>query len=173
MPITTVNDARSKLMQKQSPRTVNRSKYDHNRKLECRKTTEQGSRLRILRFGFRHPIFPPHTPEMETLSLSRDAHQSIVADIDSIHTKVQLNTKCPGMYLLVSLNKVRRRSTKDALVRVTEYLRQLNASQRRIVWTIERIPVVYDKGFARNRTEWEISAWNAEDPLELLIQLEK
>jgi hypothetical protein len=110
---------------------------------------------------------------METLSLSRDAYQSIVADIDSIHTKVQLNTKCPGMYLLASLNKVRRRSTEDALVRVTEYLRQLNASQRRIVWTIERIPGVYDKGFARNRTEWEISAWNAEDPLELLTQLEK
>jgi hypothetical protein len=54
------------LVQKQSPRTVNKSKYDHNRRLECRKTTEQGSRIRILRFGFRHPIFPPHTPEMET-----------------------------------------------------------------------------------------------------------
>jgi hypothetical protein len=159
------------LVQKQSPRTVNKSKYDHNRRLECRKTTEQGSRIRILRFGFRHPIFPPHTPEMETLGLSRDAYQSIVTDIDSIHTKVLLNTKCPGMYVLASLNKVRRRSTEDALIRVTKYLRQLNASQRRVVWTIGRIPGVYDKGFARNRTEWEISAWNAEDPLELLIQL--
>jgi hypothetical protein len=161
------------LMQEKSPSTLNRSKYDHNRRLECRKTTEHGFRLRVLRFGFRHPIFPPHTPEMETLGLSRDAYQSIVADIESIHTKVQLNTRCLGMYALASLNKVRRRSTESALKRVREYLRQLNASQRRIVWTIEKIPGVYDKGFARNRTEWEISAWNAEDPLELLIQLEK
>jgi hypothetical protein len=58
-------------------------------------------------------------------------------------------------------------------VKVSEYLRQLNASQRRIVFTIEKIPGVYDRGLARNRTEWEISAWNADDPLELLMQLEK
>ena len=77
------------------------------------------------------------------------------------------------MYMVASLNMVRRRSTEDALTRVSDYLRQLNASQRRIVWTIEKIQGVYDKGFATNCTEWEISTWNAVDPLELLIQLEK
>ena len=156
-----------------TPSTVNRARYEHNRRLECRKTTEHGSRLRIVRFGFRHPIYPPHTPEMDTFGLSKDAYQTIIADIDNFHTHVQLNTKCPGSYMVASLNKVRRRSTNDALMKVSEYLRQLNASQRCIVWTIEKIPAVYDKGFGRNRTEWEISAWNAEDPLELLIQLEK
>ncbi|KAE8845967.1 hypothetical protein HRS9139_00534 [Pyrenophora teres f. teres] len=156
-----------------TPSTVNRARYEHNRRLECRKTTEHGSRLRIVRFGFRHPIYPPHTPEMDTLGLSKDAYQSIIADIDNFHTNVQLNTKCPGSYMVASVNTVRKRSTNDALMKVSEYLRQLNASQRCIVWTIEKIPAVYDKGFGRNRTEWEISAWNVKDPLELLIQLEK
>ncbi|RMZ74296.1 hypothetical protein GMOD_00003313 [Pyrenophora seminiperda CCB06] len=156
-----------------TPSTTNRARYEHNRRLECRKTAEQGSRLRILRFGFRHPLYPPHTPEMDTFGLSKDAYQSIITNIDNLHTHMQLNTKCPGSYLVASLNKVRRRGTNDALAKVSEYLRQLNASQRCIVWTVEKIPAVYDKGFGRNRTEWEISAWNAEDPLELLIQLEK
>ncbi|KAF7571055.1 hypothetical protein A1F94_006018 [Pyrenophora tritici-repentis] len=156
-----------------TPSTVNRTRYEHNRRLECRKTTENGSRLRIVRFGFRHPIYPPHTPEMDTLGLSKDAYQTIIADIDNFHSHVQLNTKCPGSYMVASVNTVRKMGTNDALMKVREYLRQLNASQRCIVWTIEKIPAVYDKGFGRNRTEWEISAWNAEDPLELLIQLEK
>jgi hypothetical protein len=58
-------------------------------------------------------------------------------------------------------------------MKVSEYIRELNASQRHLVWTIEKIPGVYDRGLARDRTEWEISAWNGEDPLELLIQLER
>ncbi|KAE8872797.1 hypothetical protein PTNB73_01948 [Pyrenophora teres f. teres] len=136
-------------------------------------STVNRARLRIVRFGFRHPIYPPYTPEMDTLGLSKDAYQSIIADIDNFHTNVQLNTKCPGSYMVASVNTVRKRSTNDALMKVSEYLRQLNASQRCIVWTIEKIPAVYDKGFGRNRTEWEISAWNVKDPLELLIQLEK
>jgi hypothetical protein len=32
---------------------------------------------------------------------------------------------------------------------------------------------VYDNGTRSDREEWEISAWNGEEPLELLIQLEK
>jgi hypothetical protein len=56
---------------------------------------------------------------------------------------------------------------------MSEYLRELNAAQRRMVWTIEKISGVYDRGLARNGTEWEISAWNGEDPLELLIELER
>ena len=89
-----------------TPSSVNRARYEHNRRLECRKTTEHGSRLRIVRFGFRHPIYPPHTPEMDTFGLSKDAYQSIIADIDNLHSHVQLNTKCPGSYMVASLNKV-------------------------------------------------------------------
>lgn len=157
----------------QFPSSVNRAKYEHNRKLECRRTIEHGSRLRILRFGFRHAIYPPHTPEMEELGLSKSAYQAIIATMADIHSKAQFCTKCPVSYLLSSLNKIRRRSTEDALMKVSEYIRELNASQRHLVWTIEKIPGVYDRGLARDRTEWEISAWNGEDPLELLIQLER
>jgi hypothetical protein len=152
---------------------VNRVKYEHNRRLECRKTVEQGSRLRMLRFGFRHAIHPPHTPEMEELGLSKDRYQTILSTIADIRSSVQLCTKCPISYLLSSVNRIRRRSTEDALVKVSEYIRELNAAQRRVVWTIEKIPGVYDRGFGRGRTEWEISAWNGEDPLELLFELER
>jgi hypothetical protein len=151
---------------------VNRAKYEHNRRLECRKTVEQGFRLRILRFGFRHAIYPPHSPEMDELGLTEERYQTILSTIADIRTSVQLCTKCPVSYLLSSLNKIRRRSTEDALIKVSEYIRELNASQRRIVWTIEKIPDVYDREFGRDRTEWEISAWNGEDPLELLFELE-
>jgi hypothetical protein len=157
----------------QFPSTINRAKYEHNRRLECRKTTEQGSRLRIMRFGFRHPIYPPHTPEMEVLGLSKHAYQAILANFDRMHTSMRLNTRCPGMYVVASLNKVRRKGTEDALMKARSYIKRLNASQRELVWTIEKIPWVYDKGFGRNRAEWEISAWNAKDPLELLMQLER
>ncbi|KNG50145.1 hypothetical protein DDE82_005492 [Stemphylium lycopersici] len=163
----------SRAWKERSPGVINRAKYEHNRRLECRKTAECGWRLRILRFGFRNPIYPPHTPEMDTLGLGIDAYESIIADIDRIHTHIRLNTKCPSSYILDSLNKARSRSTEYALTKVTEYLRQLNASQRRLVWTIEMIPGVYDRGHGKNCMEWEISAWNADDPLELLGELEK
>ncbi|KAF1852133.1 uncharacterized protein K460DRAFT_373981 [Cucurbitaria berberidis CBS 394.84] len=154
--------------------TVNRTKYEHNRRLECRRNVERGSRLRILRFGFRHSIYPPHTPEMSALGLTKGAYQTIISNIESIQTHAQLSTHDSRLScLMASLNKLRRRGTEDALMKVSEYLRELNASQRRIVWTIEKIPGVYDRGLARDRTEWEISAWNGEDPLELVLQLEK
>jgi hypothetical protein len=153
--------------------SVNRAKYDHNRKLECRRTIEHGSRLRILRFGFRHAIYPPHTPEMEALGLSETDYQTVISNIADIHTNTQLFIKCPVSYMLASWNRIRRRSTEDALLKVSEYMRGLNALQRRVVWTIEKIPGVYDRGLARDWSEWEISAWNGEDPLELLIQLER
>ena len=56
---------------------------------------------------------------------------------------------------------------------MSEYIRELNASQRRVVWTIEKIPGVYDRGLVRSANEWEVSAWNGEDPLELLLELER
>jgi hypothetical protein len=162
-----------KAWKEQFPSTVNRAKYHHNRRLECRKNVEQGSRLRILRFGFRYAIYPVHTPEMEELGLTKSRYQTIISDITDIHTSAQLYNRCPIPYLLSSLNKIRCRSTEDALMKVSEYIRELNASQRRVVWTIEKIPGVYDRGLARDRTEWEISAWNGEDSLELLIESER
>jgi hypothetical protein len=162
-----------KAWKEQFPSAVNRVKYEHNRKLECRRTIEQGSRLKLLRFGFRHALYPPHTPEMEELGLSEEQYQTIISTIGDIKASAQLCTKCPMSYVLSSLNKIRHRSTEDALMKVSEYIRQLNASQRRVVWTIEKIPGVYDRGLARDRTEWEISAWNGEDPLELLLELER
>jgi len=142
----------------QFPSAVNRTSYEHNRRLECRQTVERGTRLRVLRFGFRHPIYPPHTPEMNALGLNKHAYHAILTDIDRMHTKLRLNTRCPGMYVVASVMKVRRKGTKDAVMKAREYIRRLNASQRELVWTIEKIPWVYDKGGGRNRTEWEISA---------------
>ncbi|KAF1916953.1 hypothetical protein BDU57DRAFT_450408 [Ampelomyces quisqualis] len=151
----------------------NRAKYEHNRKLECRRTIEHGSRLRLVRFGFRYTLYPPHTPEMEELGLTEEKYHDILSTIGDIQANAQLCTKYPMSYLLSSLNKIRHRSIEDALMKVSEYIRELNASQRRVVWTIEKIPGVYDRGLAKDRTEWEISAWNGEDPLELLLELER
>jgi hypothetical protein len=162
-----------KAWKEQFPSTINRAKYEHNRKLDCRRTVEHGSRLRILRFGFRHAIYPPHTPAMAELGLTKIEYETIISNIENIHIDAVWYTKCPISYLFSTLNKIRHRSTEDVLMKVSEYMRVLNASQRRLVWTIEKIPGLYDRGLARDRTEWEISAWNDEDPLELLIELER
>ncbi|KAI8934790.1 hypothetical protein NX059_008475 [Plenodomus lindquistii] len=159
-------------LREQFPSAVNRGRYEHNRKLECRRITESGSRYRILRFAFRHPIYPPHTPEMEGLGLRREMYELIISDIDIIHNNLEISTKCPIAYARHSFDKIRRQSAKEALPELSKYLRRLNARHRHIVWTIEKIPCVYDRGFAKDRTEWEISAWDSRDPLELLIELE-
>lgn len=151
---------------------INRANYEHNRRLECRKAVENGSRLRILRFGFRNAIYPPHNPEMEELGLTRDAYEAITAKIDDIDSGVA-GTKNSMPYLLSSWNRILRRGSEDALLKLNNYIRELNASQRHIVWTIEKLPGVYDRAFAKDQMEWEISAWNGEDPLELLIELER
>ncbi|KAF2257080.1 hypothetical protein BU26DRAFT_446332, partial [Trematosphaeria pertusa] len=163
-----------KKWREQYPSIMNRDSYEHNRRLECRKTVENGSRLRIVGFGFRHPIYPPHTPEMDELGLAKETYQTIINTIEHIrqHYKSNAGEECVPR-LLASWHKLRRRSTEDALTRVSEYIRQVNASQRHVVWTIEKIPGVYDRGLGRDKKEWEISAWNGEDPLELLIQLER
>jgi hypothetical protein len=155
---------------KKSSGSVNRKHYEHNRRLECRKTIENGSRLRIVRFGFRNPLHPPHTAEMDALGLTREKYNTIISNIDDIRR----NTK-PTYYstFLTPWNMIRGRNTVDALNKVSEYIRQINGEGRRVVWTIEKIPGVYDQGMNCDKQEWEISAWNGEDPLELLIQLEK
>lgn len=157
----------------QHPTTVNRSYYEHNRRLECRKMVERGSRLRLVRFGFRHPLHPPHTPEMEELGLTEESYQAIIDHIEGIKQQFQPNARDRLPRFFASWTKLYRASTEDALTKVSEYIRQLNAVDRRVVWTIEKIPGVYDRGFLRDKKEWEISAWNGEDPLELLIELER
>lgn len=156
----------------QNPSAINRARYEHNRKLECRKTVEQGSRLRIVRFGFRHPIVPTHTPEMDELGLDKDKYEQIIADIDDIRSNENPMECAPKFLFGLSVNKIRRRSAEEALTKVSEYIRKLNAQQGKVIWTIEKIPGAYD-GFFGSSKEWEISAWNGEDPLELLLHLEK
>jgi hypothetical protein len=148
---------------------VNRDRYEHNRKLECRKTVELGSRLRILRFGFRHPLFPPHTPEMTELGFDQAKYEEIISHISSLRQH-ENPLKCGARFMSFG----RHHRTEDSMAKVSEYIRKLNSDsvQSKVIWTIEKIPGVYD-GFLRSGKEWEISAWNAEDPLELLLQLEK
>jgi hypothetical protein len=92
---------------------------------------------------------------MEELGLTKARHQTIISEIVDIRTRAQLCTNCPMSYLLSTINKVRRRNLDNALMKVSEYICELNASQRRVVWTIEKVPGVYDRGLARDRTEWE------------------
>jgi len=155
------------------PSTANRTKYEHNRRLECRKTVERGYRLRIASFGFRHPIYPLHTPEMEELGLTLEAYHTIIDTIEGIRQNYKPNANEFLPHYLDAWSKLRRRGAEDAMVKVSEYMRQVNALDRRVVWTIEKIPGVYDRGLGKDREEWEISLWNGEDPLELLIQLER
>ena len=152
---------------------VNRKSYEHNRRLECRKTAERGSRLRIARFGFKRPIYPPHTPEMEGLGLSKEKYHTIISKIDDIRRNHRSGKSRCGLGCMTWLRVKRRVSTEEALTKVSEYVRQINTQDRRIVWTIEKIPRAYDRGFGRDGKEWEISAWNGEDALDLLIQLER
>lgn len=153
---------------------INRKNYEHNRQLECRKTIESGgSRLRLVRFGFHYAIYPPHTPEMDELGLTHEKYSEIIRKIEDIRHRAKRHyIECvPNVFK--SWTKIGRRSTTDSLNEVNGYIRQLNAAGRRIVWTIEKLPGVYDNGTRSDKEEWEISAWNGEEPLELLIQLEK
>jgi hypothetical protein len=155
-----------------SPVALNRNNYEHNRRLEARRTIENGTRLRILRFGLRHPIFPPHNAEMDELSLSKSTYDDITAHFNEF-CGLSHNAACPVSYLKVSWHRFRRGSIEDVMARVGAYIRELNTAQRRIVWTLEQIPGVYDRGTKRERTEWEVSAWNGTCPLELLMDLER
>lgn len=152
---------------KTNTNAVNRKRYEHNRRLENRKTVELGSRLRILRFSFRHPIIPPHSPEMTELDLDEAKYEAVTSHIQTI-IEHENPLDCGARLFTFG----RHRSTEDCVVKVSEYIRKLNASQSKIIWTIEKIPAVYD-GFFNSGSEWEISAWNAEEPLALLLQLEK
>ncbi|KAF2017191.1 hypothetical protein BU24DRAFT_448924 [Aaosphaeria arxii CBS 175.79] len=155
----------------------NSKKYEHNRRLECRRTVEHGTRLRIARFAFRHPLYPPHTPEMEELGLTEAGYNRIISDIESIRRSSRVmkedSTKETSATQCLPFHCIQRRRPEDALTKVSEYIRHLNASQKGLIWTIEKIPGVYEKSLGHKDHEWEISVWNAEDSLELLLQLEK
>lgn len=155
------------------PVATNRDRYENNRRLECRKTVEVGSRLRLARSAFRNPIFPPHTPEMDELGLSKNEYEKIIADIDDIRRKEKLRSCAPKLIPGFAFPLVRHRSAEGALAKVSQYIRNLNAQNHKVVWTIETIPGVYASSLGSQGKEWEISAWNGEDPLELLLQLER
>ncbi|KAF1966259.1 hypothetical protein BU23DRAFT_487200 [Bimuria novae-zelandiae CBS 107.79] len=151
-----------------SPGNVNKKHYEHNRRLEGRKTIENGgSRLRIARFGFRHAIYPPHTPEMDELGLTRAKYDTIVGKIEDIRLSTEpTHYECvPNFFQPWTM--IRRRNATDTLSKVSEYTRELNAAGRRVVWTIEEIPGLYDQGIGHDKHELEISAWNGKDPWEL------
>lgn len=163
-----------KYWKEEHPSRANKDYYEHNRRLECRKTVELGSRLRIIRFAFRNPIYPPHTPEMDELGLTEEAYNTIISDIEDMRRNAKTKSEDSCTPHLLFLSKISLgRSAEEALTKVSEYVRQVNAQQSKIVWTIEKIPGVYDHRIGRSGKEWEISAWNAEDPLELLMQLER
>ena len=150
--------------------TTNRSRYEHNVRLECRKTVEHGSRLRLVRFSFRNPLYPPHNPEMGALGLTEEKYHRILSHIQDIAKNAEEGaTSCaPRLRKMM-----RHRSAEEALTKVSEYIRSVNAQQRNVVWTIEKVPGAYETFFGTHLKEWEISVWNGEDPLELLLQLER
>lgn len=61
---------------------------------------------------------------MEELGLTEEQYQTVISAISDIKTNAQLCTKCPVSYVLSSVNTIWHRSTEDALVRVSEYIRQ-------------------------------------------------
>ncbi|KAF2748964.1 hypothetical protein M011DRAFT_466095 [Sporormia fimetaria CBS 119925] len=156
----------------QDPTVVNRKRYEHNRKLECRRTVEAGTRLRLVRFGFQRTIYPPHTPEMAELGLSKAKYEQILDFIDHVKGQTTGAIELKLHHRCAFCPMTGRRSADDNLAKVSEYIRKLNTQSTQIIWTIERIPGVYHRTL-RSGKEWEISAWNAEDPLELLLQLER
>ncbi|KAF2741205.1 hypothetical protein EJ04DRAFT_507609 [Polyplosphaeria fusca] len=153
----------------QYPSIVNRGIYEHNRRLEARKSVELGYRVRLARFAFRHAIFPAHTPEMEKLGLTSDVYRKALSDIEGIRERYDNKVaRCPLIRCIF-----RKRGPDDAIPEMVELIKKLNSQQRGVVWTCEGIPGVYERGMGRCGKEWEISVWNGEDPLELLLQLER
>ncbi|KAF2655305.1 hypothetical protein K491DRAFT_693050 [Lophiostoma macrostomum CBS 122681] len=93
------------------PGTTNRSRYEHNVRLECRKTVEHGSRLRIARFSFRNPLYPPYTPEMSALGLTESKYNRIISHIESIRRKFDEDGNKCAPYL----KQMYRQSAEEAV----------------------------------------------------------
>jgi hypothetical protein len=84
----------------------------------CWRTIEHRPGLRILCFRFRHPSYSLHAPEMDTLIPSESSYPSIVASVYRMHMSMLLNTKRARMRRNASLNKVRRKGTEDAMMKI-------------------------------------------------------
>ncbi|OCK82934.1 hypothetical protein K432DRAFT_379963 [Lepidopterella palustris CBS 459.81] len=137
---------------------LNRKAYAHNRALEARRNVEYGSRLRLVRFSFKDPIYPPHTQEMLDLGLTRDLYHAILQQVERIRQKEKKKRV---------LFKIRR--STDVVPTVMDFIKDVNTSHHRkgarVVWTIEEVPGVGKGGY-------EVSLWDQSDGLELLLQLE-
>jgi hypothetical protein len=106
---------------------------------------------------------------MSALGLTDSRYNQILSHIENIRKNADQDGNRCAPYLRMMC----RQSADESLAKVSEYIRSVNAEQRNIVWTIEKIPGAYETYLGIHIKEWEISVWNAEDPLELLLQLEK
>jgi len=106
---------------------------------------------------------------MAELGLTKKMYDKILNDIDDIRKNESVVEYAPA---LCRFSLHRRRTSGETLAKVSEYIRKLNAQQGKVIWTIEKIPGVYD-GFLNRRKEGEISVWSGEDPLDLLVHLER
>lgn len=148
--------------------TTSRARYQHNRQLEFRWSIENGSRSRLIRFSSCIKVRPPHNPELDEFGLSKDDVEAVIARVDEI-VSARMETPQP---LRTSVSSVLCKfcdcRNNDVILKLRRFIRKLNAAQRRIVWTLETI--VDNRG---DHIDWEISAWNGQDSLELLIELER
>ena len=148
--------------------TTTNARYQHNRQLEFRRSIESGSRSRLIRFSSCIKVRPPHNPELDEYGLSKDDFEAVIARVDEI-ISARMETPQP---LRTSVSSVLCKfcdcRNNDVILKLRRFIRTLNAAQRRIVWTLETI--VDSCG---DHIDWEISAWNGEDSLELLIELER
>ncbi|KAF2190415.1 hypothetical protein K469DRAFT_384400 [Zopfia rhizophila CBS 207.26] len=79
---------------------VNKDSYGHNHILECRRNVELGSRLRLARLAFRHPIRPPHTPEMEELGLTKEMYRETLSSVEAIRQANKTKHHCYGPHFI-------------------------------------------------------------------------
>jgi hypothetical protein len=145
--------------------TTTRARYQHNWQLEFCWSIENGSRSRLIRFSSSIKV---HNLELEEFGLSKDDFEAVIARVDEI-VSARMETPQPLRTSVFSvLCKFCDCRNNDVILKLRRFIRKLNAAQRRIVWTLETI--VDTRG---DHIDWEISAWNGEDSLELLIELER
>lgn len=148
-------------------RDVSLWRYQRSRQLELRRDIERGFRLRLVRFSGCGLVVPPHNPELDEAGLSKRAYEAIVARVCHITHGRDVAIQSARMRVSSVMQKICQRKRNTTFLKLQEYVRELNSAQQRIIWTVEAI--VDEHG---HHSDWEISAWNGEDPLELLIDLE-
>lgn len=143
-------------------------KYLHSRQRELRRSIERGFRFRLLSFGGSSHAFPPHNAELDDMGLSKAAYETVVARVGQITRGRKVTTHSPCRCVSSFIRKACLRRQHAMFLELQEYLRELNSAQRHIVWTVETI-----SDACGDHSGWNISAWNGEDPLELLMELER